>query len=167
MDIDGHANINENSGEKNGQGDNVDVGVDDHRTANSNVGEVKLGAGVDADGNDDTRHHADGPLVSIGDVDITDGQGGERSGGGIGMDIDGHANINENSGEKNGQGDNVVVGVDGHRTANSNVGAGLDKAECFVLQKQTVHRDCLNLFAMSLVRKRKRYSVSSGTQSQT
>ena len=71
------------------------------------------------------------------------------------MDIDRHANINENSGEKNGQGDNVDVRVDGHRTANSNIGAELDKAECFVLQKQTVHRDCLNLYAMSLVRNRK------------
>jgi len=167
MDIDGHANINENSGEKNGQGDNVDVGVDGHRTANSNVGEVKLGAGVDMDGNGDIRHRSDGPLISIRDIDITDRQGGEQSGGGIRMDIDGHANINENSGEKNGQGDNVIVGVDGHRTANSNIGAGLDKAECFVLQKQTVHRDCLNLFAMFLVCKHKQYSVSSGTQSQT
>jgi hypothetical protein len=61
MDIDGHANINKNSGEKNGQGDNVNVGVDGHHTANSNVGEVKLGAGVDMDGNGDTRHRSDGP----------------------------------------------------------------------------------------------------------
>ena len=113
-------------------------------------GDIKLDAEQSVGGNSDADHRSsaslhgghptvlagqggsdndvDGSLGNVVDANIAGGQGGGRSGGEIGMGINGHANINENGGEENGQGD---VSVDGHPTVNSNVGevklgAGVD-----------------------------------------